>query len=205
MLTELKQIQRSSQNMAFVLVTHDQEEALSVSDRVVVMNEGKIRQTGTPKEVYEDPVDLFTAKFVGDTNLFEATATGDEQINGTIEADVAGFKCKVTSKNKIIKKGDRFTLLLRPEDMRPEKLTDMPNTAGRLVGKVELQTYKGATVDTVIILDNEAKDRIKVSEFFNEDEESIDYVVGETVSVGWVEGWEVVLIDDGEPKNLYSQ
>jgi spermidine/putrescine transport system ATP-binding protein len=70
---------------------------------------------------------------------------------------------------------------------------------------VELQTYKGATVDTVIILDNETQDHIKVSEFFNEDEESIDYVVGETVSVGWVEGWEVVLIDDNKPEKLYSQ
>jgi spermidine/putrescine transport system ATP-binding protein len=70
MRTELKQLRREM-GITFIFVTHDQEEAFSMSDRVVVMNEGCVAQVGTPVEVYEQPVNMFVARFVGETNIFE--------------------------------------------------------------------------------------------------------------------------------------
>src|SRR3990167_2009544 len=72
MQIELKQLQRTM-GITFIFVTHDQEEALSMSDRVVVMQEGCIEQIGTPREVYEEPQNLAVAKFIGEANIFDST------------------------------------------------------------------------------------------------------------------------------------
>ncbi len=87
MQVELKRLQREL-GITFVFVTHDQEEALSMSDRVVVLKEGEIQQLGTPREIYERPANLFTARFVGETNLFPGylEAIADESITVEIPA-----------------------------------------------------------------------------------------------------------------------
>src|SRR5690606_29947492 len=88
MQLELKRIQREL-GITFVFVTHDQEEALSMSDRVVVLNQGRIEQLGTPREVYERPASLFVARFVGEANLLPgeiASVAGD----GRVQVDVMG-------------------------------------------------------------------------------------------------------------------
>ena len=72
MQNELKALQRKL-GITFVFVTHDQEEALTMSDRIVVMRDGKIEQDGTPREIYEEPKNLFVASFIGETNIFNAT------------------------------------------------------------------------------------------------------------------------------------
>ncbi|MDR2400309.1 MAG: spermidine/putrescine ABC transporter ATP-binding protein PotA [Deferribacteraceae bacterium] len=187
MQEELKRLQRTLK-IAFVLVTHDQEEALSISDRVVVMNEGVIQQTGSPKQVYEEPKNLFTAQFVGDINIFDAQVVDID--NGVVTADVEGYRCAVDNKREM-HVGESFKLLLRPEDMRVEKLSEEPDTVGLLVGNVELKTYKGATLDSVIILENGK--RVMASEYFDEEDEDFDYQINERVSIGWVKGWEVIL------------
>ncbi len=191
MQKELKQLQRAL-GITFILVTHDQEEALSMSDRVVVMNEGVIEQTGTPKNVYEEPNSVFVAGFIGDINILngEVLGLGD----GGISARVEGRLCAIKTK-KSLKIGDRFKLLLRPEDMRIEKLSENPETDGLMIGNVVLKTYKGATLDTLIRLQNGTQ--IKASEFFDEEYEDFDYNMDEKVSIGWVSGWEVVLPDEG--------
>jgi spermidine/putrescine transport system ATP-binding protein len=187
MQEELKRLQRTLK-IAFLLVTHDQEEALSISDRVVVMNEGVIQQIGSPKQVYEEPRNLFTAQFVGDINIFDAQVVDIE--NGTVIADVEGYRCAVDNKREM-RIGESFKLLLRPEDMRVEKLSEEPDTVGLLVGNVEMRTYKGATLDSIIILENGK--RVMASEFFDEEDEDFDYQINERVSIGWVKGWEVIL------------
>jgi spermidine/putrescine transport system ATP-binding protein len=174
--------------ITFVLVTHDQEEALSISDRVVVMNSGIIQQVGTPRDVYENPQNLFTAQFVGDINIFDAVVVDIQ--DGVVFADVEGYRCRVDSKFHM-EIGDTFKLLLRPEDMRVEKLSEEPDTAGLLVGKVLIRTYKGATLDSVVELKNGKQ--VMTSEYFNEDDEDFDYKTNEKVSIGWVKGWEVIL------------
>ena len=192
MQKELKQLQQKLK-ITFVLVTHDQEEALSISDRVVVMNEGRIQQIGTPRNVYEEPANLFTAKFVGDINIFDAQVVDIQ--DGVVIADVEGYRCPVDNKRPM-QIGETFKLLLRPEDMRVEKLSEEPDTIGLLVGKVEIKTYKGATLDSVIILENGK--RVMASEYFDEEDEDFDYQINERVSIGWVKGWEVILPNEGE-------
>ncbi|MBE9200601.1 MULTISPECIES: ABC transporter ATP-binding protein [unclassified Nodularia (in: cyanobacteria)] len=81
--------------LTFIMVTHDQEEALSLSDRIAVMNQGKIEQVGTPREIYEHPQTAFVADFIGDTNLFSGEITSVESSSVTIESK-AGWKIVVT-------------------------------------------------------------------------------------------------------------
>lgn len=187
MQKELKQLQRAL-GITFILVTHDQEEALSMSDRVVVMNNGNIEQIGTPKNVYEEPNSVFVAEFVGDINILNGEVL--EILSGEIQAKVEGRICSIKT-NKTLNIGDKFKLLLRPEDMRVEKLSEFPDTEGLMIGNIELKTYKGATLDSIIRLQNGTK--IKASEFFDEEYEDFDYTMEEKVSVGWVSGWEVIL------------
>ena len=70
MQLELKRIQREV-GITFVFVTHDQEEALTMSDRIAVMNEGRVEQIGAPREIYDEPSSVFVAGFIGDANLFQ--------------------------------------------------------------------------------------------------------------------------------------
>ena len=72
MQLELKALQKSL-GITFSFVTHDQEEALTMSDRIVVMNKGNLEQIGTPKEIYEQPKTKFVADFIGESNIFEAS------------------------------------------------------------------------------------------------------------------------------------
>ena len=107
MQLELKRLQ-SEVGITFIFVTHDQHEALTMSDRIAVMNGGKILQIGTPEEIYERPTARFVADFIGDTNLIEARRVGARpafaSLSGVeIEADEAGPD------------GDAVILAVRPE------------------------------------------------------------------------------------------
>ena len=73
--SELKALQRET-GIAFIFVTHDQEEALTMSDRIAVMSAGRVQQVGTPREIYEAPVNRFVADFIGETNLIESRSRG---------------------------------------------------------------------------------------------------------------------------------
>ncbi len=191
MQNELKQLQRKL-GITFIFVTHDQEEALSMSDRVVVMNNGVVEQIGSPKNVYENPTSLFVASFIGDINIFDAEVLGYTEDN-LINAKVEGRICTVDTEKKL-EVGQKFKLLLRPEDMLIEKISEVPDTEGLMLGNIEFKTYKGATLDTLIRLNNGKQ--IKASEFFNEEYEDLDYNYNEKVSIGWVSGWEVVITDE---------
>ena len=79
MQKELKELQRTL-GITFILVTHDQEEAFTMSDRVVVMNKGCIEQIGTPREIYEDPSNLYVARFVGEINVLNGVITGKKDV-----------------------------------------------------------------------------------------------------------------------------
>ena len=148
MQKELKQLQRKL-GITFVLVTHDREEALSMSDRVIVMNQGIIEQCGTPKNLYEEPNSIFVANFIGDVNVLNGEVLGFE--NNLVKAKVEGRICSIKTK-KELNIGEKFTLLLRAEDMRIEKLSEYPDTEGLMVGNIETKVYKGATLDTTIKL-----------------------------------------------------
>lgn len=210
MQSELKRLQREL-GITFVFVTHDQEEALSMSDRIAVMKDGRFQQVGTPIEIYETPANLFTAKFIGEANLFKAEVRGvypkqpdrDGQItNGRIEVEVCEAQAQEgpTALRNLrrpdfandIRVGDTVNLLLRPEDLRIYDPKDAAHAG--LLGRVIESNYKGSTLDSIIELHNGHV--IKASEFFDEDDPSFDYKLDEAVKVSWVDGWEWVLPDD---------
>ncbi|WP_019520078.1 spermidine/putrescine ABC transporter ATP-binding protein PotA [Faucicola boevrei] len=194
MQSELKRLQREL-GITFVFVTHDQEEALSMSDRIAVMKDGYFQQIDTPIDIYESPANLFTASFIGETNLFKARVLDvfDNQIKVEVTEQQDGYHpIRTLPKPKFdVKIGDTVNLLLRPEDIRVYYTNE--NHDG-LVGHVIDSAYKGSTLDSVIELKN--GNRIKASEYFNEDDPNFNYKVGQEVRVTWVDGWEWILPDE---------
>lgn len=189
MQSELKQLQRQL-GITFIFVTHDQEEALSMSDRIIVMRLGKIEQDGSPREIYEDPKNLFVARFIGEINVFQAT-TMDRIDEKRIRVDIEGIESIVYYEDEV-KAGDKLQVLLRPEDLRIEEIKESEEKG--IVGHVTDRTYKGMTLESVVEL--ESGMCVMVSEFFNEDDPDVDHSIGQKVAVTWVESWEVVLNDE---------
>jgi len=190
MQNELKALQRKL-GITFVFVTHDQEEALTMSDRIVVMRDGKIEQDGTPREIYEEPKNLFVAGFIGEINRFDATVIErlDEK---RVRANVEGREC-IIYVNFAIEKGQKLNVLLRPEDLRVDEINDDNHIEG-LVGYVRERNYKGMTLESVVELENGKM--VLVSEFFNEDDPDFDHSLDQKMAINWVESWEVVLADE---------
>ena len=91
---ELKQLQKKL-NMTFIFVTHDQEEALSMSDRIVIFNHGHIEQIGTPREIYETPNNLHVAEFIGETNIFDIKVESLDDKHLFTYIETIPFRCKI--------------------------------------------------------------------------------------------------------------
>ena len=129
MQLELKEIQRETEK-TFVYVTHDQEEALTMSDTVVVMNNGVIEQVGTPEDIYNEPVNAFVADFIGEANI----------LNGTMIDD-----CRIRILGKELECVDKGFGKNTPVDVviRPEDIIITPPDKGQLTGIVESATFKG--------------------------------------------------------------
>jgi ABC-type Fe3+/spermidine/putrescine transport system ATPase subunit len=141
MQIEIKDIQRKL-GVTTVFVTHDQSEALSLSDRVAVMAHGRIRQLGTAQEVYREPNDRFVASFVGDVNVLRARLV---RIENTA-AEVLVGEQRVTLSSRTLEDaqpGRAVDLFVRPEDLRVAE-SDAPAAAR---GKVAAQIYQGGHVD----------------------------------------------------------
>jgi spermidine/putrescine transport system ATP-binding protein len=139
---ELKRIQ-TDVGITFLYVTHDQEEAMSMSDRVAVMSDGRIVQVGTPTEVYEHPIDAFVAGFVGVSNLLEGRVLTREA--DYLHLDVAGFDGVLAPLDSPANEGGVVTVTVRPEKirMRREPRGALPNSStGR--GTIVDVSYGGA-------------------------------------------------------------
>ena len=107
---EIKQLQHKI-GITTIMVTHDQEEALAMADRIVVMNHGIIEQIGTPTEIYAEPASPFVADFIGTTNFFEGEVTASGGLN------VAGVTMGASTDLSQFQGGDKVTICLRPEDV----------------------------------------------------------------------------------------
>ena len=184
---ELKRIHRKL-NITFVFVTHDQEEAISMSDRIAVMNQGRIEQIGTPTQIYEEPENMFVARFVGEINIFEGRIT--EIFNGSATVDIHGLPFRVHNR-KNFSCGQHVKVLLRPEDILVTRDEDAKPASPSLGGAIDEVIYKGKTVDLIISLD--AGETIFATQFFNEDQEDVVFRQGQRIHVEWPYGWEVVL------------
>jgi putrescine transport system ATP-binding protein len=145
----------------FVMVTHDQEEAMTMASRIAVMNEGVIRQLGTPFELYEYPNSRFTANFLGQVNLIEGTLVDDDEKYAVIHSDDAGGEIYIDHAVQG-HEGATLWIALRPERLRllTEKPTDTKYNC--LSGKVEEIGYLGGLSTYHVRLDSGF--RIKVTE-----------------------------------------
>ena len=136
MQVELKKIQQSI-GITFIYVTHDQEEALSMSDTIVVMADGEIQQIGTPTDIYNEPKNAFVADFIGESNIIDGVMLSDYSVR------FAGhtFNCL----DKGFDKNEQVDVVVRPEDVdvvEPEK--------GMLTGQVSAVTFKGVHYEIIV-------------------------------------------------------
>ena len=139
MQIELKDIQ-SEVGITFIYVTHDQEEALTMSDRIGVMDFGKLLHVGTPEEIYEHPVSRFVAEFIGETNFIDGTVTGDGRIR-IGEGEFVYARCNASA-------GTDVTLTLRPEKVQihARSAPDIPPERNQLPAKIIRQLYFGESI-----------------------------------------------------------
>jgi putative spermidine/putrescine transport system ATP-binding protein len=135
---EIRRIQKQL-GITTLYVTHDQEEALSVSDRVAVMSKGSVEQIGTPAEIYGEPATPFVAEFIGTMNRLPATVTDPERG----EADVDGRLLRADALRGR-GKGSRVLVLVRPETMHIEALAEGAVAIGDLAGEVSAHSFLGA-------------------------------------------------------------
>ncbi|QJC34693.1 spermidine/putrescine ABC transporter ATP-binding protein PotA [Enterobacteriaceae endosymbiont of Donacia crassipes] len=188
MQNELKALQRRL-GITFILVTHNQEEALSISDRIILLRNGKIEQDGTPREIYEEPKNLFVAKFIGDINIFNASIL--EKINNNkFKANLENFICTIKVPFNIFP-GEKIHVLLRPEDLKIKKINQNTNVNTGLIGYIQEKNYKGMTLESILKLNNGKI--ITVSEFFNENDPYVDHPLNQKMLINWIETWEIVL------------
>ena len=136
MQNELKRIQQALE-ITFIYVTHDQEEALSMSDTVVVMDQGQIQQIGTPEDIYNEPQNAFVADFIGESNIVDGIMHADyvvEFLGHTYECVDKGFE-----------KDEPVDVVIRPED-----IDIVPPDSGHLSGEVTNVTFKGVHYDVIV-------------------------------------------------------
>ena len=136
MQIELKRIQQAM-GITFIYVTHDQEEALAMSDTVVVMDEGKIQQIGTPEDIYNEPKNAFVADFIGESNIIDGIMRAD----GGVEIFNRRFQCL----DKGFAKDEPVDVVIRPEDV-----DIVPEGQGQLKGTVTSVTFKGMQYDIIV-------------------------------------------------------
>lgn len=143
MLVELDTI-HDDVGITFIFVTHDQEEAMSISDHIAVMHEGKVEQTGSPSEVYEAPATSFVAAFIGDTNFFDGAVCSRDAEYCTLK--ISGFPDLRVFNDKKIQEGDSVHLSIRPEkfNISAEKPDSSKPNLNIFPGKVEDIIYMGA-------------------------------------------------------------
>ncbi|MCI6809969.1 MAG: ABC transporter ATP-binding protein [Spirochaetia bacterium] len=166
--------------ITFIYVTHDQSEALAVSDRIAVMNSGHVLQVGTPYEIYEQPATQFVAQFIGETNLFESTVVQCDEFQGktgteynvTLNTPALGIQTPLPGDTQQTKEEDKNILVTDYErtepgqkvafTIRPEKIritTEIPNVGGRkdinvFKGIVEEPVYTGFQSKFYVRLEN---------------------------------------------------
>ena len=136
MQNELKRIQKAME-ITFVYVTHDQEEALAMSDTVVVMDSGRIQQIGSPEDIYNEPRNAFVADFIGESNIIDGVMRAD----GVVEIFNRKFQCLDSGFGK----DEPVDVVIRPEDV-----DIVPEDQGQLKGTVTSVTFKGMQYDIIV-------------------------------------------------------
>ena len=184
--------------ITFVYVTHDQSEALTMADRIAVMNKGRILQIAEPKVIYEQPTTRFVAQFIGNTNLFQGRVTARE--GASVQVDVPGLSViwGVLAEGASASRGDPVSISVRPEKMRIARQKPSTDSFNMVQGVVEDLIYLGVSTEFIVALPNGQQVRIFAQNISREDELwSITW--DDPVWVYWRPEWSLILADE-EPQ-----
>ena len=168
MQQELKKIQKAT-GITFIFVTHDQEEALSMSDTVVVMSEGRIQQIGTPVDIYNEPENAFVADFIGESNILDGVMLRDRRVSfagHVFDCVDSGFAPK-----------EPVDVVVRPEDV-----DIVPEEKGMLRGVVTSVTFLGVHYEIIVDI-NGFKWMIQTTDFVDVDERIGLYIEPEAIHI----------------------
>ncbi len=168
MQVELKNIQKAT-GITFVFVTHDQEEALSMSDTVVVMSEGRIQQIGTPVDIYNEPKNAFVADFIGESNILDGVMLRDRKVSfagHVFDCVDSGFELK-----------EPVDVVVRPEDV-----DIVPEEKGMLKGVVTSVTFLGVHYEIIVDIDG-FKWMIQTTDFVDVDEHIGLYIEPDAIHI----------------------
>jgi spermidine/putrescine transport system ATP-binding protein len=168
--------------VTFVYVTHDQEEALTLSDRIAVMSEGRILQEGTPDDIYERPANRFVADFIGQTNFFSGTVSQDGPAVATVNVDGLIIRCARAPWARV---GSRVWVSVRPEKIGPADGSAQIGeaAANRVAGTLLRRTYLGDLVRYQILLPGGAE--LVVQRQNDPGDEAAGWVIGGPARVAW--------------------
>ena len=176
--TQLKHLHRKV-GKTFVYVTHDQEEALSMSDRVVIMNHGRVVQVGSPQELYERPSTVFASKFIGKSNILRGVVN---QVDGNeVLYAIADKYFQQLVSNEKFSKNDEIILALRPEKIKIARCKVESNEVNILVGRIIDITYFGSTISVNVETDSVGEFIVEVQAWNNQ--ETLEE--GQKISLTW--------------------
>jgi spermidine/putrescine ABC transporter ATP-binding subunit len=149
MQLELRRIQEEL-GTSFLYVTHDQEEALTMSDRIVLMNEGRIAQEGTPAEIYERPANIFASGFIGEANLLRGVVAATD--GGVARVVLDGGLAEVTAPANGVQPAQRVVVSVRPERLRIDPAGSANGSANRVPGRLERRIFLGNFIHEFVTL-----------------------------------------------------
>ena len=178
MCIELKRLQKTV-GISFVHVTHNQEEAMSVADRIAIIADGEMVEQGTPKEIYSNPKNKFTAEFIGEKNIFKGRI---KDFNKTkLVVDIDNDNIEIANNNYKVKKNQKVSLSIKSESIQIKKIskTNSKVSNNQIVGKISEITFLGQFVRYLVVLNNNQE--IQVRSY----EEIVNLKVHDTVSLSW--------------------
>ena len=203
MQLELKEIQREV-GITFIFVTHDQEEALTMSDKIVILRDGDIEQVGSPTEVYNEPINQYCARFIGDSNIIDGVMKKDNLVN----FDDVDYKCVDYG----FSENEPVDIVIRPED-----IDIVARNRGLLNGEVKSVLFKGVHYEVIVetssgtsktvtmhvtgehdVINKEAKERISASSFTMDLEDVDQLTDSEVIARANAQAW----TDEGEDVSL---
>jgi spermidine/putrescine transport system ATP-binding protein len=194
MQQELKKLQERV-GISFLYVTHDQEEALTLSDRLAVMSDGRILQEGTPDQIYERPTSRFVADFIGQSNFFSGTVKGTDEENVVVDASGLILRCSPTPWSR---SGTSVLVSIRPEKIRPASPDTMTanGPVNVVTGRLTRRTYLGDLVRYQVELPGGVD--VMVQRQNERGDPASAWAVGTDVDIAWDAESAALLPDEGD-------
>jgi ABC-type Fe3+/spermidine/putrescine transport system ATPase subunit len=182
MQIELKALNKQL-GITFIYVTHDQEEALTMSDRIAVMSNARIAQLGSPAEIYENPRTAFVAKFIGESNFFSGVAK--RNLGNLWEVDMTGGGSFRIPQSPLVKEGGEVQIAVRPEWMDLVRPSEIPPNENSVNGRVREVFYLGEMMHIVVTLDCGPDATVAIR---NEGQliKPLSWKVGDVAAVAWL-------------------